>query len=82
LASPCYSAIIPIETFYLPVPVSVIFFTLVRAESLIDKVPVRVPVIVGAKVRLIVQSLPAFLSCGRRLETLLTESYGTAMKPC
>ena len=29
---------------YVPLPVSVIFCTLVRAESLIDRVPVRAPV--------------------------------------
>jgi len=36
----------PIEAGYVPLPVSAIFCTLVRAESLIDKVPVRVPVCV------------------------------------
>ena len=57
----------PVEAGYVPLPVSAIFCTLVRAESLIDKVPVRVPVCVGEKVTLIVQFLPAVSLAGQLL---------------
>ena len=50
---------------YVPLPVSVIFCTLVRAESLIDRVPVRAPVCVGEKVTLIVQLFPTVSLAGQ-----------------
>jgi hypothetical protein len=50
--------LLPFEAGYVPFPVRGIFCTLLRAESLIDKVPVLVPVCVGEKVTLMVQCLP------------------------
>ena len=48
----------PVQACYVPLPASAIFCTLLRAESLIDNVPVRVPVCVGEKVTLTAQLLP------------------------
>jgi|HubBroStandDraft_1064217.scaffolds.fasta_scaffold2690301_1 hypothetical protein len=53
--------------FYVPLPFNVIFCTLLRAESLIDKTPVRVPVAVGEKVTLMVQLLPTVSLAGQLL---------------
>lgn len=66
-ASPDSPRLLPVEASYVPLPVSAIFCTLVRAESLIDKVPVRVPVCVGAKVTLTVQFLPTVSFAGQLL---------------
>ena len=44
-----------------------IFWTLLRAVSLIDKVPVRVPVAVGEKDTLMVQLLPTVSLAGQSL---------------
>ena len=67
LASPEYPATVPFEACYVPLPVRGIFCTLVRAESLIDKVPVRVPVCMGEKDTLIVQLLPTVSLAGQLL---------------
>src|SRR5580700_2591133 len=56
-----------LEAGYVPLPVSVIFWTLLRAESLIDNVPARVPVAVGEKVTLMVQLLPSVSLAGQSL---------------
>ena len=60
-----YPRLLRLEAGYVPRPVSGISCTLLRAESLIDKVPVRVPVCVGEKVTLMVQSLPVLSLAGQ-----------------
>ncbi len=67
LVPPACPATAPFEAGYFPLPVSAIFCTLLRAESLIDKVPVRVPVCVGEKVTLIVQLFPTVSLAGQSL---------------
>src|SRR5580692_10066624 len=53
------------ELYFVPVPDSATTCALVRAESLIVRMPVRVPVASGEKVALMVQSFPAVSALGQ-----------------
>ena len=61
---------------YVPVPDSARICGLVRAESLIVKVPVRVPVAIGEKITLIVQFAPIASFLGQVLVS--AKSFGSA----